>query len=424
LTEIASEHVVAHGPCCRLCGSQLSHTFVDLGKSPLCESFLTAEQLDEGELFYPLHVRVCADCLLVQLDAYVPGEQIFKEYAYFSAYSDSWVAHARRYTEMITERLGLDAGSLVVELASNDGYLLQHFVKRGIPSLGIDPAENVAEAAVARGVETIVDFFDTQLARRLVAAGRSANLVVANNVLAQVPALNDFVAGIEIVLAPHGVATIEVPHLARLIEGLQFDTIYHEHYSYFSLTTLARLAAKHRLEVFDVEELPSHGGSLRVYLKRTGDRCYPVEPAVARVLEAERLRRYDRLEGYLGFAERVTEVKWSLLDLLIGLRRKGKQVIGYGAPGKGNTLLNYCGIRTDLLDYTVDRNPYKHGRFLPGTHIPIYPPERIPETRPDAILILPWNLRTEIAGQLEFVREWGGQLLVPIPRPEVLAWPK
>ena len=400
----------------------LETTFVDLGMSPLCETFLTADQLDGVEHFYPLHARICDGCLLVQLEDYVPADEIFREYAYFSAYSDSWVEHAREYAEAMIDRLGLDGDSLVVELASNDGYLLQHFVQRAVPALGIDPAANVAEAARERGVETIVDFFDTELARRLVADGRRADLIVANNVLAQVPALNDFVAGIEVLLAPAGVATIEVPHLARLIEGLQFDTIYHEHFSYFSLTTMVRLFSTHGLEVFDVEELPSHGGSLRVCLQRR-DGPQPTGTHVARVLGEERAAGYDSVQGYRDFGPKVAETKWRLLELLIRLRREGAQVVGYGAPGKGNTLLNYCGIRGDLLDYTVDRNPYKHGRFLPGTHIPIHPPERIAETRPDYILILPWNLKKEIAAQLSYVREWGGQLVVPIPQPEVVPWP-
>jgi len=406
-------------PRCRLCASGLKTTFVDLGMSPLCESFLSAEQLESVEHFYPLHVRICDECLLVQLEDYVPADEIFREYAYFSAYSDSWVEHARVYAEAMIKRFGLGEGSLVVELASNDGYLLQHFVARSVPVLGIDPAANVAEAARTRGVETLVEFFDSELARRLVKDGGRGDLIVANNVLAQVPPLNDFVAGIEILLAPQGVATIEVPHLARLIEGLQFDTIYHEHFSYFSLFTLERLFSRHGLEIFDVEELQSHGGSLRVFVQRQGA-PHAVQASVARVLADERAVGYDSVDGYRDFGRRVAETKWSLLELLIGLRRDGKQVVGYGAPGKGNTLLNYCGIRTDLLEYTVDRNPYKHGRFLPGTHIPIFPPERIAETRPDYILILPWNLRREIAAQLEYVREWGGQLLVPIPRPEVL----
>ena len=411
------------GPACRLCGSTQLHTFVDLGKSPLCESFLSAEQLDEAEPFYPLHVRICEECLLAQLPAYVSASEIFRDYAYFSSYSESWVAHAAAYAELIVQRLGLASGSLVVELASNDGYLLQHFVRQGISTLGIDPAANVAEAARARGVETIVDFFDSRLAKRLVDEGRRPDLVVANNVLAQVPGLNDFVAGIEILLAPHGVATIEVPHFVRLIEDLQFDTIYHEHYSYFSFTTLVRLFASHGLEAFDVEELPSHGGSLRVYVKRSGDDAYEVGPSVARLLDRERTGGYDRLDVYADFGDRVVETRWRLLDLLISLRREGKQVVGYGAPGKGNTLLNYCGIRADLLAYTVDRNPHKHGKYLPGTHIPIYAPSKIDETRPDYILVLPWNLKKEIAMQLSYIQTWGAQLIVPIPRPEVLPWP-
>jgi SAM-dependent methyltransferase len=388
--------------------------------SPLCESFLTLEQLDGVEHFYPLHVRICDDCLLVQLDDYVPPDEIFREYAYFSAYSDSWVEHARAYADAMMTRFGLDEKSLVVELASNDGYLLQHFVAKSVPVLGIDPAANVAESARARGVDTLVDFFDSELARRLVDEGRRADLIAANNVLAQVPSLNDFVAGIEILLAPNGVATLEMPHLARLIEEMQFDTIYHEHFSYFSLTTLEVLFSRHGLEIFDVEELPSHGGSLRVFVQRKGA-VRDIQASVGRVLAEESAAGYDSLDGYGGFAGRVAETKWSLLELLIGLRREGKQVVGYGAPGKGNTLLNYCGIRTDLLAYTVDRNPYKHGRYLPGTHIPIFPPDRIAETKPDYILVLPWNLTREIAAQLEYVREWGGRLIVPIPRPEVLS---
>jgi SAM-dependent methyltransferase len=405
---------------CRLCGARLSHTFVDLGMSPLCESFLTAGQLDEVEPFYPLHVWICGECLLVQLAAYVPAEEIFRDYAYFSSYSDSWVAHAARYTDTISKRLGLDETSLVLELGSNDGYLLQYFIRKGIPAFGIDPAGNVVVEARARGVETIVDFFDSRLARQLVEEGRRADLVVANNVLAQVPELNDFVAGIEAVLAEHGVVTVEVPHLARLVEGLQYDTIYHEHYSYFSLTTLVRLFGRHGLEVFDVEELPSHGGSLRIYVQRRGDQAQQVQPSVAALLEWEHERAYDTVEGYRDFGRGVAETRWSLLELLIGLRREGKRLAGYGAPGKGNTLLNACGIRTDLLEFTVDRNPHKWGKFLPGTHIPIYPTERMGEERPDYILILPWNLEREIAPQLAYAQEWGARLIVPIPHPRVL----
>jgi len=409
---------------CRLCDSELRETLVDLGSSPPCESFLRADQLNEAEPFYPLHVWICENCLLAQLEEYVTPEDIFEDYAYFSAYSSSWVEHARRYTEKMIELFGFGPESLVVELASNDGYLLQHFVERGVPSLGIDPAANVAEEAEARGVETLVAFFDSQLAETLVTERGKADLVVANNVLAQVPGLNDFVAGIATVLADDGVATIEVPHLVRLVEEVQFDTIYHEHYSYFSLTTLVRLCERHGLEIFHVEELPSHGGSLRIYVTHAGDDTHARDASVPDLLERERAAGYTELETYRSFGERVHEVRWSLLELLIRLRREGKRVIGYGAPGKGNTLLNFCGIRSDLIELTVDRNPHKHGKFLPGTHIPIYPPDTIDETRPDYIVILPWNLQHEIATQLAYTRDWGAQLIVPIPAPAVLPWPE
>jgi hypothetical protein len=419
---VPARAMMTENPLCRMCGAELRCTFVDLGKSPLCESFLVAEQLDQVERFYPLHVRICGECLLVQLEAYVPANEIFTEYAYFSAYSDSWVRHAEAYTEMIVDRVGLTADSLVLEIASNDGYLLQHFVQRGIPTLGVDPAVNVAPAALARGVPTIVDFFDSALAQQFRREGRQPNLIVANNVLAQVPELNDFVAGMEIALAEHGVVTVEVPHVVRLVDGLQFDTIYHEHYSYFSLTTLVRLFASHGLDVFDVEELASHGGSLRVYAKRLGDDAHVATGSVEALLATESNGGYDRIDGYQDFARRVIETKWALLELLIDLRRAGNSIVGYGAPGKGNTLLNYCAIRADLLDYTVDRNPNKQGRYLPGTHIPIYAPSKIEETHPAYVLVLPWNLKQEIMGQLSHIQEWGGQLIVPIPNPEIVSW--
>ena len=408
-------------PRCRFCGAALTHTLVDLGPSPLCESFLAADQLDAMEPFYPLHVRVCPACLLVQLPAYVAPEAIFREYAYFSAYSDSWVEHSRRYVEAISERLGLGPASYVVELASNDGYLLQHFVARGVPALGIEPAWNVAEAARARGVETLAEFFGLALARQLVADGRAADLVIGNNVLAQVPDLNDFVAGIAHLLKPGGVATLEFPHVVRLIEESQFDTIYHEHFSYFSAGTIRRIAEAHGLVFFDVEELPTHGGSLRVYLARRDGPARATTADLTSLLAREAAGGYDRLDGYTGFAARVERVKRDLLRFLIETREKGQRAAGYGAPGKGNTLLNYCGIRTDLLEFTVDRNPYKHERFTPGTHIPIHPPEHLTAERPDVVLILPWNLRTEIGAQLAEVRDWGGRLVVAIPRLEVLA---
>jgi len=405
---------------CRFCEAPLADTFVDLGPQPMCEAFVAPEDVERMEPFYPLHVRICRECLLVQLPAYVDREEIFREYAYFSSYSDSWVEHGRRYTEAMVQRLGLGPRSLVVELASNDGYLLQHFVARGIPSLGIEPARNVAAAAEARGVPTLTEFFGRALAESLRRERGTADLVIGNNVLAQVPDLNDFVAGIQVLLGSGGIATLEFPHVVRLVEGVQFDTIYHEHFSYFSLTTVSRIAAAHQLVVVDVEELPTHGGSLRVHLAKTTD-SPQIAPAVGALLEREQADGYARVAGYAGFEERVREAKRALLSYLIEARRAGLSIAGYGAPGKGNTLLNYCGIRTDLLDYTVDRNPYKHGRFTPGTRIPIHDPSRLSETRPDVILILPWNLRDEISRQLEYTRQWGARLVVAIPTTEQIA---
>jgi SAM-dependent methyltransferase len=402
-------------PICRFCGNPLRRTVVDLGMSPLCESYVEAARLDDMEPFYPLHVRICDSCFLVQLRAYVPPEEIFTEYAYFSSYSSSWLEHARRYADMISERLRLGPDKLVVELGSNDGYLLQAFVERGIPALGIEPAGNVAEVAVERGVPTVVAFFGTDTARRLVADGRRADLLVANNVLAQVPDLNDFVAGMTLLLAPDGVATIEVPHLMRLLDRNQFDTIYHEHYSYFSLRTLQRILSAHGLAIIDVDELPTHGGSVRVYAAHADGHGRPADAGVADLLAREDAAGLSTPAPYTSFAARVQETKRRLLEVLISIKREGRSVAGYGAPGKGNTLLNYCGIRADLMDYTVDRNPYKQGRFLPGTHIPIAHPSKIAERRPDFILILPWNLKDEIIEQLSFVRDWGARFIVPIP---------
>jgi hypothetical protein len=387
--------------------------------SPLCESFLTFEECNRMEAFYPLHLQVCGQCFLVQLQQYVTPDEIFREYAYFSSYSTSWVEHARRYCEEMAARRGLGPGHLVVELASNDGYLLQHFVALGVPVLGIEPARNVALAAEARGIPTLTEFFGAATARRLVADGRQADLLVANNVLAQVPDLNDFVAGMTLLLAPDGLATVEFPHLARLLEGTQFDTIYHEHFSYFCGLSAQRIFASHGLRLVDVERLETHGGSLRLHL-RHADRAGPPAPAVEALLREERAAGLDSLTGYRHFAPAVETVKRKLLGFLIDAKDAGATVVGYGAPGKGNTLLNYCGIRADLLAYTVDRNPYKHGRFLPGTHIPVFPPERIFETRPDYVLILPWNLRDEIMAQLGGIREWGGRFVVPIPEVTLL----
>jgi hypothetical protein len=407
-------------PLCRFCGSPLPQTFVDLGMSPLCESFLAADQLNRMEPFYPLHVRVCGCCFLVQLEEYVAPEEIFTEYAYFSSFSDTWLQHARDYTEMIVERLGLNGRSYVVEIASNDGYLLQNFVAKGIPALGIEPARNVAAAATGRGVPTVTKFFGTDAAHQLIAERQPPDLIIGNNVLAQVPGLNDFVQGLRILLAARGVITLEFPHLLRLIEGHQFDTIYHEHFSYFSFLTTERIFAAHGLTIFDVEELPTHGGSLRIYARHAEDDSKPVDARVFELRAREEAAGFTRLESYAAFAPRVAQTKHRLLDFLVGAKQEGKSIAGYGAPGKGNTLLNYCGIRTDFLDYTVDRNVYKHGRFLPGTRIPIFHPDRIGETRPDYILILPWNLKEEIMAQLAYTREWGARCVVPIPQVEVL----
>ena len=405
---------------CRFCSGAL-HDFVDLGMSPLCESFLGADQLDAMEPFYPLKVLVCGSCFLAQVKEYVAPEQIFREYAYFSSYSEAWLEHARRYAAMAAQRFQLGRGSRVIELASNDGYLLQFFLALGYEVLGIDPAENVAKAAEARGVRTLTRFFTLDTARELAGEDMLADLVVGNNVLAQVPDINGFLAGVPLILKPRGVATFEFPHLLRLIAENQFDTIYHEHFSYFSLMTAERILAAQGLRVFDVEELWTHGGSLRLYVCHAGNGAQPTLPAVASLVERERRAGLRELATYAAFEERVRETKRALLDFLIGVKRAGKSVVGYGAPGKGNTLLNYCGIGTDFIDYTVDRNPYKHGKFLPGTHIPVRPPERIAETRPDYLLILPWNLKDEIMAQMASIRVWGGRFVVPIP--EVRVYP-
>jgi hypothetical protein len=405
-------------PQCRFCRAVVRTTFVDLGMSPLCESYVSPAGLNQMEPFYPLHVFVCERCWLVQLDQYVSPQHIFSEYAYFSSYSDSWVEHARRYVEAIMARLGLNAASRVVEIASNDGYLLQHFVRLGIPVLGIEPAANVAKVAIEKGIPTLVRFFGVETATDVSRESGQADLIIGNNVLAHVPDINDFVAGLRILLSREGSVTMEFPHLVRLMEGNQFDTIYHEHFSYLSLTVVQDIFRSHRLRVYDVEEIPTHGGSLRVHGCHAGASIQE-QPAVARLLTSEREYGLGVIATYERFAEEVQETKRRLLEFLIGARRAGKSVAGYGAPGKGNTLLNYCGIRTDFLEYTVDRNPYKQGNFLPGTHIPIYPPERIRETKPDYILILPWNLRDEIVSQLGYVREWGARFVVPIPRVEV-----
>ncbi|WP_026874866.1 class I SAM-dependent methyltransferase [Jiangella gansuensis] len=405
-------------PTCRLCSAELTHTFVDLGMSPPCEAILEAGQLDQGETFYPLHVRVCPQCLLVQLPAYIPAEDIFSHYAYFSSYSDSWVAHARAFVDGAMSRLGLGAGSFVVEVASNDGYLLQHVVERGIRCLGIEPAANVAQAAVDKGIPTEVFFLGEETGADAATRHGRADLVVANNVFAHVPDIVDFAKGLRALVADDGFVSIEIPHLLRLVEGREYDTIYHEHYSYLSLLTTSRVLAAAGLTVVDVDELPTHGGSLRTWSTPTDSAGEP-SAAVAKVLADEAAAGLHTLDGHAGFSTAVAEVRNDLVEFLVECHRKGATVAGYGAPGKGNTLLNHCGIRADLLPFTVDRNPFKHGKFLPGTHIPVHPVERLAEEKPDYVLILPWNLRTEIAAQLEYVRSWGGRLVVPLPALEV-----
>jgi hypothetical protein len=411
--------VMSSQHACRLCGAELTHTFVDLGMSPLCESYLPAEHLDDPETFYPLHVRLCGQCLLVQLPAYVAGEDIFSDYAYFSSYSDSWVAHAKRYADEMTSRLGLTAGSLVTEVASNDGYLLQHFHAAGIPVLGVEPAANVAKAAQGKGIRTVVHFLGPETGEAIAAEYGRADLVAGNNVFAHVPDIRGFAAGLRALVKDTGLVTLEFPHLLRLIERRQYDTIYHEHYSYLSLLTASRALESAGLHVVDVDELTTHGGSLRVHARPAETASAPSE-RVRAVLRAEEAAGLHTVAGHAGFAVAVDKIKADLLGFLLAAKAEGKTVAGYGAPGKGNTLLNHCGIRTDLLSYTVDRSPHKQGMFLPGTHIPIYAPERIAETKPDYILVLPWNLRDEISEQLAYVRSWGGQLVFPIPALEIV----
>lgn len=406
---------------CRFCATPLQHTFCNLGMSPLSNANVRPEALGAAEKFYPLHAFVCDNCWLVQLPEHESPEQIFaQDYAYFSSYSDSWLDHARAYVDLMIGRFGYGAGSQIVEIASNDGYLLQYFKQRGIPVLGIEPAENCARVARERGIATEVRFFGEATARELAAKGVAADLLLGNNVLAHVPDIRDFVAGMPIILKPGGVVTMEFPHLLRLIQGRQFDTIYHEHFSYLSLMTVERIFAAHGLTLFDVQELPTHGGSLRIFARHAADSGKPVTASVAALRERERQCGLADLAAYHAFSEQVQETKFKLLEFLIRAKRAGKKVWGYGAPAKGNTLLNYCGIRTDLIEATVDRSPYKQGLFLPGTHIPIFALEALAQARPDYLLILPWNIQQEITETMAYIRNWGGRFVVPIPEVRVL----
>lgn len=405
---------------CRFCSTPLNHLFADLGMHPLCESYIAADNNNKMEPFYPLRVYVCPTCKLVQLDEYVTPDEIFSEYAYFSSFSDDWLHHAERYTELMIERFNLDSTNRVVEVASNDGYLLQYFVARKIPVLGIEPAKNIAKVAVEKGIPTETIFFGRESAQDLRKRYGGADLLLGNNVMAQVPDLNSFVEGLRIFLADEGIITIEFPHLKHLVERNEFDTIYHEHFWYFSLLSVKTVFEKHGLKLFDVDELPTHGGSLRIYATHQANEAQPVQPAIKRILDEEHQLGYDKMETYEAFHEQVKETKRKLIELLISLKRQGKSICGYGAPGKGNTLLNYCGLGTDFLDFTVDRNPYKQGQFLPGTHIPIYAPKKIFEAKPDYVLVLPWNFKEEIIEQMAEIRQWGGQFIIPIPEPKIV----
>jgi 2-polyprenyl-3-methyl-5-hydroxy-6-metoxy-1,4-benzoquinol methylase len=401
---------------CRFCETPLRHTFANLGMSPLSNAFLKQENLNQMEPFYPLHAFVCENCFLVQLSEFQSPEQIFGDYAYFSSYSESWLNHAKRYTELMIERFGLDSNSQVVEIASNDGYLLQYFMEKNIPVLGIEPAKNVADFAKESGIPTIIDFFGKQLATELSAQGKCADLLIGNNVLAHVPDLNDFVAGMKLLLKPKGFITAEFPHLMRLMEESQFDTIYHEHFSYYSFLTAIKIFDAHDLEIFDVDELFTHGGSLRVYACHAGEtRFKPINSRVRELIEREKKFGLDTLEPHLSFNQKVRETKRNILSFLIKAKDEGKAIVGYGAPAKGNTLLNYCGIGPDFITYTVDLNPHKQKRYLPGTHIPIYHPDKIKETKPDYLVILPWNLKNEIMEQMAYIRDWSGQFITLIP---------
>ena len=404
---------------CRFCGNQLRYTFVDLGVSPLANSYLNEDQLQEMEPFYPLHAYACERCYLVQLPVFQSPEDIFGDYAYFASYSETWLKHVRHYTTLMIERFGFDFNSQVMEIASNDGYLLQYFKEKNIPVLGIEPAKNVARVAQEKGIPTIVGFFGVQMAKELATEDKYADLLIGNNVLAHVPDLNDFVRGMKIILKPHGIITMEFPHLMRLMEENQFDTIYHEHFSYFSFIAVKRVFAVHGLNIFDVEELSTHGGSLRIYACHVEDESKSINQRVNDLVHREEAIGFNTLKHYLWFSKKVKETKRNILDFMIKAKRQGKSIVGYGAPAKGNTLLNYCGIRTDFIDYTVDRSPYKQNHSLPGTRIPIYNPDRIKETKPDYLLILPWNLKDEIMEQMAHIRDWGGQFVTLIPKVRV-----
>jgi SAM-dependent methyltransferase len=418
LAAMRGENKLAQPSVCRFCRTSLVHSLCDLGMSPPSNRYLKAAQLNAAEPFYPLHAYVCSDCKLVQLEQFHSPEEIFSDYAYFSSYSSSWLEHCKNYCAQMQREYGIDRRSLVIEIASNDGYLLQNFVAAHIPVLGIEPAANVAKVAIDKGVPTRIEFFGTAAAKKLVVENKQADLLLGNNVLAHVPDLNDFVAGLKILLKPTGVLTMEFPHLLQLMQHNQFDTIYHEHFCYFSLLAIERVFEHHGLSIFHAEELPTHGGSLRIHACHSGKR--PPQPSVAQIRAKEQLYGLEQIGTYGKFAEQVRETKRKLLEFMITAKRADKSIIGYGAAAKGNTLLNYCGVRGDFLDYVVDANPHKQNLFLPGTHIPIFPTDKILQTRPDFILILPWNIKDEVMQQHSYVGNWGGKFVVPIPEVKVV----
>ncbi|SRR5579883_127239 len=405
---------------CRFCEQHLNKTFIDLGTSPLSNSYLSDTDLQKKEIFYPLHVQICENCFLVQLPEFESPENIFSNYAYFSSYSASWLKHSEKYTQMMIDRFAIDDHWHVVEIASNDGYLLQYFKEKNIPVLGIEPAANVAAVAKEKGIPTISVFFGTAEAKKLAASGKQARLLIGNNVLAHVPDLNDFVAGLKILLAPEGVLTLEFPHLLRLMQENQFDTIYHEHFSYFSLLTVQKVFEKYQLTIFDVEEVPVHGGSLRIFVKHSTDQSKTISMRVNNLIQEEKKYGLDKIATYQDFSRKIVKLKHELLEFVINAKKQGKKIAGYGAPAKGNTLLNYCGIFTDLLPFTVDLNPFKQNRFLPGTRIPVFHPDKIKEEKPDYLLLLPWNIKDEIMEQMSYIKEWGGKFIVPIPSLEII----
>lgn len=406
---------------CRFCKSELQHVFIDLSNSPASNSFLSKEQLNEPEVFYPLKVYTCQQCFLVQVDEYKKSDAIFNsEYVYFSSYSASWLQHAKTYAELMTQRFGLNTTSKVIEIASNDGYLLQYFHQNNIPVLGIEPTANTAEVAIKKGIETVVDFFGVRLAKTLASQNIKADLLLGNNVLAHVPDIVDFVAGMKIVLAPQGIITMEFPHLMQLVENNQFDTIYHEHFSYLSLYTVRQIFTSQGLEIFDVDELPTHGGSLRIYGKHTEDQSKPIADAVDALLKKEQEKGINGMQYYNNFQEKALQVKLELMEFLVEQKKAGKTVAAYGAAAKGNTLLNYCGVKSDLIDYVVDANPHKQNKWLPASHIPVVNETHLKADKPDYVIILPWNLKDEITSQLSYIQEWGGKFVISIPHLQII----